>query len=875
MKSVIQRTLTDLQHIRMGAIPIFFMLAAISGMSGSIMAKNSSVKIVKQIDTQWKFRDATSQRWYSASVPGNVHTDLLSHKLIPDPFYRTNEEDLQWIGERDWVYQTHFDASSEFLKRENVALIFKGLDTYAKVYLNDSLILSTDNMFREWTVDARPLLRHGQNKITIFFRNVFDETLPKYRNAPFELQAFPNNDQGDPRIAMYSRKAQFHFGWDWGPRLVTCGIWKPIILEAWDSFRIDGVHIMQENVTKESADILSVVNITSTKDQTVTIAVNADSRKLHSERHQLTQGANTITIRGAIKKPKLWWSNGLGEQYLYQYSALVTSQEGKSDEYRSTMGVRSLKVVREKDSSGIGLRVELNGVPVFMKGANYIPLDNFQNRVTPARHEQTVKAAADVNMNMLRVWGGGIYEDDSFYDMCDKYGILIWHDMLFACAMYPGDKNFLNSVRHEVVDNITRIRNHPSIALYCGNNENEVAWEQWGWKQKYSPEHQATYERDLKALYYETIPSALREADSSRYYHPSSPMAGFADRPKENGDTHYWGVWHGKDPFEKYEENVSRFVSEYGFQSYPELGTIKKYTLRNDRVLDSKVMLAHQRCMADERKDKQYGNRLIKTYMDRYFREPKDFTSYLYVSQLVQSLGVQMAVEAHRRAMPFCMGSLYWQIDDCWPVASWSSIDYYGKWKALHYQAKEFFAPIFIAPKITGDSVQMFIVSDTLAEVEGTLQVSVTDLSGNVVFDAKQKITVLPNSSRNYGTFVKDSLLGGRKMDRHMLVSRFVPRRGTAVENRTYFVYPKELALERPNYSVSVKKKRDGVEITLSADKLAKNVMLQFPEGVEGHFSENYFDLLPKQQKKIFFRTDSNRKDLVNGLKVLSLIDTY
>jgi beta-mannosidase len=849
------------------------MLAFIST-QGTAMKKNAPTIIKQEITADWRFREAASGEWHTATVPGCVHTDLLQNKLIPDPFYRTNEADLQWIGEKDWVYQTVFRVSEDMLAHQNVELVFHGLDTYAKVYVNDSLFLSADNMFREWRADAKPILRHGENKITIFFRNVFDETTPKYKTAPYELQAFSNNDQGDPRVAMYSRKAQFHYGWDWGPRLVTCGIWKPVILEAWDSFKINGVQIIQQDVSKAEAAIISKLEILSTGEQHVSITVTADSIKLGYAELSLKDGVNAISLEGKITKPKLWWSNGLGEQYLYKYKVAVAGDLATADEYTAELGVRSLKIIREKDSAGTSMYVLLNGVPVFMKGANYIPLDNFQSRVTREHHESIVTSAAEAHMNMLRVWGGGIFEDDSFYKMCDKYGILIWHDMLFACAMYPGDDTFLCSVKHEIIDNVKRIRNHCSIALYCGNNENEIGWEQWGWKEKYAPTVQALCETNLKKLYYETIPAALKEADSTRYYHASSPIAGFDHRSNGDGDIHYWGVWHGKDPFEKFEDNIARFVSEYGFQSYPELESIVKFTEPADRELNSAVMLSHQRCMADERKDKQYGNRLIKTYMDRCYREPKDFPSYLYTSQVLQALGVQMAVEAHRRHMPYCMGSLYWQIDDCWPVASWSSIDYYGKWKALHYMAKRVYESVIIAPKITGDSVEIYIVSDELEKIRGDLYVYVREFCGKIKYVNTFPISVMPNTSRIYLTLSKKELLGGASDDRVVLISRLVCGKHLAPENFTYFRYPKDLQLEPPTFKIRAKKVKRGFEISLTASTLAKNVRLSCDQ-VEGFFTDNYFDLLPNEVHKLTFETSAKIKDIETMIKAVSLVDMY
>ena len=443
-------------------------------------------------------------------------------------------------------------------------------------------------------------------------------------------------------------------------------------MEGWDDFKINNVQVIQKNVSKENAEINSVINVISDSEVSTAVKVNVDGSEYINDNFQLKKGLNKIPVNFKIHKPDLWWTNGLGSHYLYNFNFIVQSENNIADSANLKIGIRSLEVVRKKDSLGRSFYIKLNGYPVFMKGANYIPQDNFQNLVTEKRYEDIIKSAADANLNLLRVWGGGIYENDEFYNLCDKYGILVWQEFMFACAMYPADSSFLYSVKQEVIDNVTRIRNHACLALYCGNNENEISWYQWGWKEKYSPEVQKQYEINMHKLFYETIPDALKETDTTRYYHHTSPSAGFNNIPYSDGDIHYWGVWHGKEPFESFNTNISRFVSEYGFQSYPEISTIKKFSSPEDRQLHSKVMLSHQRCMADDRKDKEYGNRLIQLYMQRQFNEPKDFASYVYVSQVLQAEGDKIAIEAHRRNMPFCMGSAYWQIDDCWPAASWS-----------------------------------------------------------------------------------------------------------------------------------------------------------------------------------------------------------
>jgi beta-mannosidase len=849
-----------------------FLMSVLISQNTLSVERNRAVKI--EIRDHWKFHQEPDGAWYPAEVPGCIHTDLLRNKLIPDPFFGTNEETLQWIGEKNWIYETTFDVPKDALKKETVELVFHGLDTYTEVTLNDSLILNANNMFRTWRADCRKLLLEHGNHMVVRFKNVFEETLPKYKAAPFELQAFPNNDQADVKIAMYSRKAQFHYGWDWGPRLITCGIWRPISLEAWDKFKIQDVHIQQQNVSSKSADIISVINILSIREQTISASIFLDSLNLLTETLHLTPGINKVTRTCHCDHPRLWWTNGLGAQKLYDYQLCVKDDSGYQDTYSTNIGIRSLDVVREKDSLGTSLMIRLNGIPVFMKGANYIPQDNFQNRVTKERCEHIILSAAEANMNMLRIWGGGIYEDDQFYDQCDKYGILLWQEMIFACAMYPGDGEFLENVRQEVIDNVVRIRNHPCVALYCGNNENEVAWRQWGWKEKYDPEVQQRYERQSKKLFSDLIPSAIRTADSTRYYHTTSPSAGFNDIAVGEGDIHYWGVWHGKEPFETYTSTIARFVSEYGFQSYPALSTIAQYADPDDRTLHSRVMVSHQRCMADERRDKEYGNRLIQWYMDRWYRQPKDFPSYVYVSQVLQAEGVKVAMEAHRRSMPYCMGSLYWQLDDCWPVASWSSIDYYGRWKALQYAARKSYAPILISPVQFENNIHIHIVSDRKDDEKAVLEMVVMDFVGKNVFQRSIPVTVKANRSEIVANVSTSQIGTDLDFSRLVLVCRLKNKDSLLAEALSYFTSPKNLDLQHPIISTMITKTDSGFSVDMTTNTLAKNVYLACGDD-NGFFDDNYFDVLPGITHTINVKTQLPIDEFKRSLKIISLVDSF
>ncbi|MFO1475622.1 MAG: glycoside hydrolase family 2 protein [Verrucomicrobiota bacterium] len=819
----------------------------------------------------WQFRDAATPDWHPAEVPGCVHTDLLRNGLIPDPFYGANEAGLQWIGQKDWIYRTRFEVAPGALDAEHLDLVFRGLDTYATVTLNGRRILETDNMFREWRVSVKGLLVEHGNELEIEFRNVFDVTKPRWDRAPYRLQAFDTNDQAEVKLAMYSRKAQFHFGWDWGPRLITCGAWRPVLLEAWTGARLERVFVHTDNVSRAGADVIAEFEIDSDTAQVATLAVELDHQPLVSEQHNLQPGSNRVILRGRLANPKLWWTRGLGDPALYVCRATMNIGGTDAGEQRCRIGVRSLEIVRDRDGQGTSLAVRLNGLPVFAKGANYIPQDNFQNRVTRATTEHIIRSAAEANMNMLRLWGGGIYEDDTFYSLCDEYGILVWHDLQFACAMYPADPAFLATVREEIRDNVRRIRNHPCLALYCGNNENDLCWHQV-WKQKFPPEIQAAQERDMHTLYAETFPAVLREVDPTRYYHSSSPNAGFNGISYAEGDIHYWGVWHGKEPFETYPDHIARFVSEFGFQSYPDMESIRRFIAPEDRHLHSPAMLSHQRCTSDERRDTEYGNRLIQSYLDRWYRKPKDFESYVYACQVLQAEGVCQGIEAHRRAMPWCMGSLYWQINDCWPAASWSSIDYYGRWKALHYGARRSFAPLLVSPVESSGEMQFWIVSDKLAPVNGVLEVQVLDFDGREVCHKSVECTAQAQSARCALGVPVSELTAGGDASRLVLVARLRRDDDVLAETIRCFRSARELALSNPEITVTSEQVEKGCLVTVTAKSFARNVRLTCAND-DGSFSDNYFHLLPGRPETVLFRPAGAARPL--EFRATSLFDSY
>src|ERR1041384_2001652 len=691
------------------------------------------------LNSGWQFREKNKDVWYPATVPGSVHTDLLANKLIGDPFYRDNEQKQQWIGKTDWEYRTTFKVNQQTLDHKNLELVFEGLDTYTDVYLNEKFLIKTDNMFRTWRVNCAGNLKVGDNTLRIQFRSPINEILPVMAKMKYELPA--GNDQGE-KTSPHTRKAPYQFGWDWGPRFVTSGIWRPISLEAWNNARIADLQITQKQVTREQANLTATIDLVSTGESQAELILEDVGHKTVVGRKQikLTQGTNQVGFDFVVKNPSLWWPNGLGAHPLYTFRARILIGGNLANERSVRTGLRSLEVRQLDDAWGRSFAFIINGVPVFAKGANWIPADSFPTRMTREKYRWLIKSAADANMNMLRVWGGGIYETDEFYEMCDEMGILVWQDFMFACSMYPATQEFLDSVRAEAIDNVKRLRNHPSIVLWAGNNEVETAWLNWGWR-KTLP---ASVWDDYTKIFHGVLKEVTASYDPTRTYWPSSPHGGLDDDPDSirSGDTHFWRVWHAAEPFSDYEKQTPRFMSEYGFQSFPNIETVKAYTIESDRDIESPIMLAHQR--------HPRGNQLVREYMLRDYAQPKDFESFLYVSQVLQAEGIRLGAEHLRRIMPHNMGSLYWQINDCWPVASWSSIDYFGRWKALKYYARRFYNDLLISPSVQNGYLKMFVVSDRTKPVPAQIRVTLMNFEGATLKSFVRETTVAPLTSRSY-----------------------------------------------------------------------------------------------------------------------------
>ena len=834
---------------------------------------------VKNLHEGWKFRQARLTNWYPATVPGVVHTDLLQNKIIEDPFFRLNERGLQWIDKEDWVYETCFTLAADMMRKENMELVFEGLDTYADVYLNDECILKADNMFRRWSIPVRQYIREENNILKVYFHSPVKIDVPKWDALPYQYPA--SNDQSEngglfnKKISIFARKAGYHYGWDWGPRLVTSGIWRPVYIRAWSDLRINDVFIEQKEVGAGRAVIAGHVELDADKDMDgvlVTITDEATGRVLGEWQADLKRGTNRVTVDFVLHKPKLWWSNGLGEPFLYRFRTDIIAGGELLDSKTERVGIRSLKVVHQPDKDGHTFYIELNGRPVFAKGANYIPLDNFLPRVTPENYKRTILDAAGVNMNMLRVWGGGIYENDVFYDLCDEYGIMIWQDFMFACSMYPAEGALLDNIHQEAVDNVKRLRNHACIALWCGNNECQDAWLGWGWKREIERQNKEYADKiwaQYRQQYHVTLPGVVREYAPGTFYWPSSPFAFEGEMSgTTDGDRHYWSVWHGKAPISDYDSEKSRFFSEYGFQSFPEFESVKRYApYPEDWDIRSEVMMSHQR-------GGDHANGLIETYLLNEYKKPRDFRAFLYMNHVLQGDAIKTAIESHRRQMPYNMGTLFWQHNDCWPVASWASRDYYGRWKAQHYYVRKAYDDILISSVVEGDDLKVYAVSDRLENTSGRLQLQVCQFDGTVVHHWGKSVGISGNDSRVCFSAPLAKLLEGANRGTVYVRVDYTDKSGRVYHNNYCLGKQKDMDYPKVDLQTEVRSIEGGYEVTVSADKFARAVCLSVADN-ESVYSDNYFDVQPKSSVQVQVRTRLSAEAFNGSLRLTCLNNEF
>lgn len=783
----------------------------------------------------WRMREADSQTWHSAHVPGSVYADLMADGTMPDPFWRENELDAFERMKKDYVYQRAFTVTEAQLAHAHVELVCEGLDTLAHVSLNGREIAFADNMHITWVWDVKEQLHAGENTLEIRFDSPILYCAKKAEEAP----GWESSD-ATPGFR-HLRKAHCMFGWDWGPRLPDAGIWRPIFLRTWDAARLENALMLQAHHD-------GVVDVTIRPEIAGESAWSAEITAPDGEVMIIpeTMAAEQVIT---IEHPQLWWPNGLGKQPLYR----VTVRLATGDMRVWRIGLRTMTISREKDEWGEEFCHVVNGVKVFAMGADYIPEDNILARVTPERTRHLLEDCKAANFNAIRVWGGGYYPDDAFYDICDELGLLVWQDLMYACAFYDLTPDFERSIRAETHQNVARLRHHASLALICGNNEMEmfmagansalINHRTWEFVPTY-PHHITDYVKMFEYI----LPAIVKETAPQTYWWPASPSSGGnfdAPNDENRGDNHYWDVWHGEKPFTEYRKFFFRYASEFGFQSFPCLKSVEQFTLPDDRNIFSRVMERHQR--------NQAANGKILSYLSQTFRYPNSFDDLLYASQLMQAEAIRYGVEHWRRNRGRYMGAIIWQLNDIWPVASWASIDYYGRWKALHYAAKRFFAPVMISAEEEGElsqnpkineyhpaplekSFRLNVCNETLRDVTGEVVWALRTPDGEIVRQNQQTLTI-PAMSAKWLDKVDcaDASLTGHYISFAFVVDDVAVSEGTCI-----FCAPKHFEFVDPRLTVET----HGDTIIVTSYAYAKQVWLE-SEDADLLLDDNAFDMNP------------------------------
>ena len=795
--------------------------------------------------TDWEFQ--YQGQWYPAFVPGYIHTDLMDNKLIPNPFYGCNEDSVQWVSDSCWVYRLLFEGAN-IDPNQHPELVFEGVTGYAEFYLNGKPLLNqdgqnfTDNSFRTWRFPLPDNLKNSDNELIVKFLPASKIIQQRSKQVPYTL---PDN-------RVFLRNPPYQGGWDWGPKMVTCGFSKTVYLNQWKDFTISNLHIRQNHLCEEEAHLLVSFDMLCDMEDNATIKYLVNDKVFKVVRGaEINPNTDKFSTELTIKQPQLWYPNGMGEQTLYKISVVV-EKGSQSKRLDANIGLRNIALNTAADSTGKAFEFLVNGQPVFMKGANWIPADFFPNRIKEEQYRALLQSCKDAHMNMIRVWGGGIYEPDVFYDLCDEMGILVWQDFMYACALYPGDSAFMHNAEVEAREQVCRLRNHPCMAIWCGNNEVKNGWEDWGWQNNYKPKHRMEIENNMHALFDTLLADIVTELDPYRPYVASSPLWGWG-HPEccTEGDSHYWGVWWGELPFEMWEEKTGRFMSEYGFQSYPAMATIASFTSENERNLNSAAMKNHQKHAR--------GVQIINKALNQYFYVPEKLADYVYLSQLVQAYGIGQAIEVHRRMQPHCMGTLYWQLNDCWPVASWSSIDYYGRWKALQYEAKRQFEPVILttAP-LQKDILPIYAVNDKAQISYSKLLVQLCDFDGTVLDSLMVDSLCIPSgSSTKIAQYTLPKKFKINKLSHHYLLLQLYQGEGQLLAQKIYYyLYPKQLEFQPKGITTQVQRLNAGTKeekyvFTLSAEQIKYGVSIT--TNLNGHFSDNYFTLLPGEEKEVTF----------------------
>lgn len=802
-----------------------------------VSCKSYQAQTEQLLDSGWILEASEFTPAIAVKVPGLVHTDLFQAGLIPDPFYGANESDLQWIGEMGWTYSLRFVPDESLFIHEYIDLLFEGLDTYSIIRLNGQELLQTNNMYKAYRLQVKDLLKADTNILELGFSAVYRINKLKSTILSYRL----------PEERAFTRKAPYHLGWDWGPEYATMGIWKPVKLIGWSGGRIlsPAVHTLALENNTAFLELLAEVELP--EERHVELVLYHDNHRLIKQKFTLGAGTHSLRIPFEIENPELWWPNGMGAQNMYNFRLELKSKGQLFDKQYFQTGIRTFELVQNPDEIGSSFHFDVNGQAFFSKGANYIPEDHFPVRYSREKTRALLTDAAAVHMNMVRIWGGGIYPSDDFYELCDSLGLLVWQDFMFACTMYPFDDSFLENVKEEAVQQIRRLRVHPSLALWCGNNEVSEGFHNWGWQRdlEWSAEAEAEIWEGYQKLFEGILPEAVAAEDHTRPYWPSSPSLGWGRAESlELGDVHYWGVWWGEEPFEVYEQKLGRFHSEYGFQAMPALASLEKVIPENELFIESEVMEAHQK--------HPRGTKLIREYMERDFPVPEDLNEYIYMSQLTQAYGITKAIEAHRRNKPITMGTLYWQLNDSWPVVSWSSIDYYGQWKALHYHLKASFAPLLLSVDVNEDLHRIKGVNDSGKEQNMKMLVELKDFDGSIIRAYQQPVSLPTDKAEVLFDFKRSSIADTFDLASLFLDIKLLDNEQIQARKLHYFAKPKDLNLLAIEPDIEMVPYENYIELRLKCKQLVKNIYL-LSNDPKGRFSDNFFDMVPGNEYRIRF----------------------
>lgn len=865
------------------------------------------------LDGIWKLKQEKGDISLSAEVPGTIFESLIKQGAIEDPFYGLNEHEVSWIYESNWTYTRKFEVSKEFVEHKNIKIRFNGLDTISKISLNGILLDSTENMFRRYEFDIKPYLNMHLNELKVIFyspTNTARELMEKHGSK------LVSDQTALPGVA-YLRKAQYSFGWDWGPKLPDIGIWKSIELIGYDDIILDSYYITQEfdydmpNEIQNNSSKNSDIKINSVK-LGVFIEMQTTLDDISSDKYQIRvkiidPDGNIILLKKKplvspkvyfefeIENPKLWWTHDLGDPNLYELEISLFG-ENLNQIIKNQFGIRDLQLIRTPDEWGETFYFLLNHIPLFAKGANWIPIDSFIPRgKKKGLYETNLLNAKRANMNMVRVWGGGIYEDDTFYESCDKMGILIWQDFPFACHIYPIHQDFKENVEIEAMQNIKRLRNHPSLALWCGNNEIEQLWRFLVLTiENFNEEKEEQYKEGYIKIFEEMFPNLIEKLDPQHPYWPSSASNGFAGEKiglinsnlPHKGDSHFWSVWHGGKAFSSYRKFNSRFMAEFGFESFPSLKTLKEISPPEQFDFYSPIMENHQKNLA--------GNKLIMRYMKRRFSIPDAFDNQVMLSQIMQAEAMEYGVEHWRRQRNdfHCMGSLYWQLNDCWPVASWSSLDYFNRWKALHYFARRFYAPLFPSVEESKKKVSFWVSNDYRVEKNIIYRWKILNSNGYVVFKGCYETSIPPCCSLKLGTLDSDSLKQINENLQKYVIFYALEDVGEKLDKTTdenlkgfrLFKDPKNFPLKDPELTFFIQNEEAklGILDDINLEIYSKNIALYVfiaSDLIDFIASDNFFALEPGQRKKITLnhinlvekKKNFSRKDILNSIRIKSL----